>query len=94
MSYSQIDPILNQWAASRGLSIMTLHRDCTVRSIDVVDDVGGRFQLWVGPPKRAGRVGVHVWDDQKRRKDYEIEPEGLADCLDEALQTVARWSAA
>lgn len=92
MSYSQIDPVLDRWAADQDLTVMTLYKDCEVRSIDLAGEEGCRFQLWVDPPEQAGKVCVHIWDYRKRRADYESELEDLVDCLDEALRTVSRWA--
>lgn len=94
MSYARIDPILDRWAAANGLIVMTSYKEYEVRSIDLVDSQGARFQLWLDPPGETGRIGVHVWDYKKRRADYEVKLEDLADCLDEALQAASEWAGA
>ena len=71
---------------------MTSYKDCEVRSIDLADEEGCRFQLWVDPPEQAGKIGVHVWDYKKRRMDYDVEFDDLVDCLDEALRMVSQWT--
>jgi len=92
MSYARVDPILNRWAADHGLTVMTSYKDYEVRSIDLVDAQGARYQLWLDPPGETGRVGVHVWDYRKRRADYEGKLEDLIQCLDEALQAASEWA--
>jgi len=94
MSYAGVDPILNQWAADHRLTVMTSYKDYEVRSIDLVDAQGVRFQLWLDPPGETGRIGVHVWDYRKRRADYGANLEDLAKCLDEALQAASEWAGA
>lgn len=92
MSYAYVDPILNRWTAVNGLTVMTSYKDYEVRSIDLVDAQGTRFQLWLDPPRGNGRVAVHVWDYRERRADYEVQLEDLAECLDEALQAASKWA--
>ena len=92
MSYSQLDPILNRWAASRGLHVLTAYRDSEVRSIDLVGAKGARSQLWIQPPEETGRVTVHVWDYGTRRWDCEVDLDRLSECLDIAFETASRWS--
>jgi hypothetical protein len=94
VSYAGIDPILDRWAAANGLTVMTSYKDYEVRSIDLVDAQGTRFQLWLDPPGETGAVGVHVWDYRKRRADYEVQLEDLAEYLDGALQTASEWAGA
>lgn len=94
MSYARIDPILDRWATANGLNVMTSYKDYEVRSIDLVDVRGTRFQVWIDPPGATGRIGVHVWDYRKRRADYEVQLEDLAECLDEALQAASDWAGA
>jgi len=93
MSYAAIDEVLSQWAASHELHLATTYRDVEVRSIEIVDDGGGRFQLWVDPPAVNGLIGVHVWDYRKQRAKYEARLVDLPSCLDEALRTISLWSA-
>lgn len=94
MSYARVDPILKQWAADKGLTVMTSYKDYEVRSIDLVDAQGARFQLWLDPPGESGRISVHVWDYRKRRADYEVQLDDLAECLDEALRAASEWAGA
>lgn len=91
MSYSEIDPILSRWAARRNLQVLTEYRDVEVRTFEVVDRGGARFQLWIDPPEGTGKVKVHLWDYGTRRRDYEVRPDRLLECLDSALKVVSRW---
>lgn len=92
MSYEQVDSVLYRWATSNGLTVSTLYKDYEVRSIDVVDAQGARFQLWLDPPEATGEIGVHVWDYRRRRADYEVQLKDLTECLDDALRMASKWS--
>jgi len=43
MNYADIDKVLTPWSKRLGLHVITKYRDEEVRSIDVVDDAGGRY---------------------------------------------------
>ncbi len=72
--------------------MMTAYKGYEVRSVDLTNEEGSRFQLWVDPPGEDGRVGVHVWNYKKRRADYGVKIQDLGNCLDEALRVVSGWS--
>lgn len=92
MNYMRIDPILDQWAAANGLTVMNLYKGYDVRSVEIADGQGTRFQLWIDPPEEHGRISVHLWDYKKRRADYNVKLEQLAECLDRALRTACEWA--
>ena len=49
MNYSDIDPILLPWAATRSLQVATSFKDEETRTIIVVDDSGDTYYLYAGP---------------------------------------------
>jgi hypothetical protein len=90
MSYSSVDPIIVSWATKHQLFVYSRYQDLEVRSVDVVDLTGHKFQIWIDPPKGKS-VSVHAWDYKKRRKDWNVEVENLNQCLNEALYLVKSW---
>jgi hypothetical protein len=49
MRYSDIDQVLQPWAAERPLHIYTEHKDEEVRVMAIVDDAGDTYHLYAGP---------------------------------------------
>jgi hypothetical protein len=92
MSYSSIDSILNRWTKQHSLTLYTQHQDCEVRSVDVVDKVGDKFQIWIDKPIDSF-VSVHAWDYKRKRQDWKTEGGKLDEILNEALAIVKSWGA-
>ena len=91
MSYQQIDPVIWDWVDKHNLSVYTSYQDYEVRSVDVVDQQGQKYQIWIDPPDQFGNVAVHAWDYKKRRKDYIVSINELRSCLEEAYNIVLHW---
>jgi hypothetical protein len=89
-SYAVIDPTINSWAKRHGLVITTEFKDSQVRSASLVNPKGDTFQIWVDPP-RQDTVGVHVWDYEDLRQDWEIDISQLDSQLEHALHVVRSW---
>ena len=92
MNYTLIDPILNAWADSRKLHIQTIFKDMEIRSVDIIDSQGKRFQLWVDEPDKAGNTMVHIWDMKKKREDFIASKFSLKDKLENAYRCAKNWS--
>jgi hypothetical protein len=91
MSYEQIDDTLNAWASEHGLHIFTEYQGYEVRSTDVVDQSGNKYQIWIDVPEADGKVEVHAWDYKKRREDYIATKLSLMQALEAAHAQVALW---
>lgn len=89
MSYHQIDETINAWASDNKLTIFTRHQDYDVRSTDVVDELGNKYQIWIDEPKSDGSVEVHVWDYKKKRKDFMTTTLNLMSALKAAYLQVS-----
>lgn len=91
MSYQNIDLIIRDWADKHKLTLYTSYRDHEVRSVDVVDQRGRKYQIWIDPPDQKGNVEVHAWDYRRKRKDYAVSINNLSSCLDDAYDVVLHW---
>ena len=91
MSYDKIDKTINVWASQRKLNIFTLYQDYDVRSTEVVDELGNKYQIWIDEPNSDGSVEVHAWDYKKRRKDFITTALDLMSALEAAHQQVSSW---
>lgn len=95
--YAEIDIPLFTWASKQGLVVATDYRGEEVRSIQISDENGSRFQIWIEPPDDQKHTGfvVKAWDYKNRRLHLPIaSPESIVCALDDALFTVREWGGA
>ena len=78
------------WGTDHQLSLGTRYKEEDVRSFEIVDSRGKRFQLWVDPP-RGNVVIVHAWDFQKHLSDFERPVAEIKYALDEAYARIRSW---
>lgn len=91
MMYDSVDPILRRWASRYDLAVMDEYRGEEVRSLELTDDHGRRYQLWLEPPVEGGRVTVHAWDFRRKRMERVTTISELEQCLEEVLGAVSQW---
>lgn len=88
--YSEIDPVIEAWRIRHSLHIYTVFKDAEVRSTELVNPAGKRWQIWVDPPDGQG-VGVHAWDFKTMRHDTNVPISQLGEALDESVRVVRQW---
>jgi hypothetical protein len=97
MTYDAVDPILLPWLKRHGLHVFTRYRDEAVRSIDVVDDAGDRYQIAVSPPNGSGKLtvfaGNYLRKKKQKRVEYPSNVSGLERTLEEAYSQIMEWVA-
>jgi hypothetical protein len=91
MNYSEVDKALKPWLTRHGLHLFTRARDEEVRSIDVVDDAGARYQIWISDANDVGKVRVSAWDFKKKKKVFESDFDELGQSLEDAYSQVTEW---
>lgn len=91
MSYQLIDHIILQWTRSHSFHVSTIYKDEEIRSIDVINIKGERFQIWFDPPV-GNHIGIHVWNYKNKKdrfkKDWLVKISDLESTLIEVLKTV------
>lgn len=92
MSYAAVDATIASWAADNRLTTFTKYQDVEVRSFEIVNEAGDRWQLWIDPPA-GDAIDVHLWDYRKRRADWAGKASTLKDMLNEAIATARDWMA-
>lgn len=92
MAYEEIDGVLKDWARMNNVHLYTKYKDAEVRSFEVSESHGQRFQIWVDPPDSEQRIDVHVWDYKKRREDISTSVDSLSETLDRARKVISDWS--
>jgi hypothetical protein len=93
MSYAIIDPILIPWVSKKGLKLFTSFKDEEVRSTEVVDQRGNRYQIWVEPADSSGQYPVYAWDYKKRKSQFIGPLKDLEHNLEKAYSEVQMWIA-
>jgi|ERR1043166_1411663 hypothetical protein len=96
MLYAQIDPIPVPWASTHGLFVVKRHQDTEVRSLEIVDDAGGCYQLWLGIPQEDGSVSVSVAQRadstrKARTETFTASIVNLRETLDRAYRAAEAW---
>jgi hypothetical protein len=96
MRYTQIDPVLVPWAKTHGLFVATQFKDEEVRSVQIVDDAGDSYGLWVDLPREDGSVTVaiaeHTAPSRKiRRQTFTTRIAELGQTLESAYAVAESW---
>jgi len=90
MNVAPIDAEISRWAHQRGLTVATGYKDEEVRSVQLVDERGRRYQIWV-EDLGNGQYRAVAWDYSKRRSEHDSYPAGFLDALEAAYQQVRVW---
>lgn len=90
MSYATIDFIINIWISQNNLFLFKSYQDCDVRSVELVDKKGKRYQIWVEEPEN-NNIKIYAWDFKKRKIEFIASKSDLLQKLDKALSTVKNW---
>ena len=89
--FSEIDDLLNEWAAGKGVSWVRESKGWDVRTIFWPLGHGESVQLWIDPPVN-GAATVHVCHNAKsggQHKQSRSTFSGLRPMLDESLEAAA-----
>ena len=98
--FKDIDPILDKWLPKYGLMVFKEYKDYSVRSIEVIDDSGLSYHIWVEQSGNGGNYTVKAhWDlgkkvnRQRVTKSWEKAStiDQLFDTLDTAYSEVNSW---
>jgi hypothetical protein len=71
----------------------TEYKGENVRSVELTDQKGRRYQIWIDPPDEQGGVLVHAWDYRRQRTDTKANIGDLETRLDNLRATVLNWMA-
>ncbi|MFO8011462.1 MAG: hypothetical protein R6U89_11750 [Dehalococcoidia bacterium] len=91
MSYANIDPLIQKWADKYHLRIAREYKEYEVRTTDVIDKGGKKYQIWIDTPDNKGNISVHAWDYKKRRVDFMTTTSDLHNALESAYGVVLSW---
>src|SRR6476620_10903238 len=89
MLQPEIEKILTSWGERHGLRISDIYRD-SFYYLDVGDDVGGKYEISIHKDE-SGLIKVHVWNHQKKRCGFSVDPSELERVLDLAYSRMTTW---
>lgn len=89
--YEALDHLILSWARSHDLHVATEYKGAEVRSIEIVNSTGTRYQIWVDPPQDPGCTVVHARDFCERIKRFAVRDCDLVSAFEHAYSTVQDW---
>ena len=73
MNYQIIDDVLDAWAKLHNLKVIKLYKDMQVRSVNIVDSTGAKYQIWIDPIEGKHEIKINYWDyKNKDRKSTRL----------------------
>ncbi len=93
MKYEEINEILTPWLKKYGLHVYIKYRGDKVRSIDVVDDAGDIYGLYISPlndNSETIQVGIGSYRP-KRHKTFDTFLPKLEETHDVAYAQIVQW---
>jgi len=92
--YHKVERIVNEWTKKVGLHLQYEYKDEKVRSFNVVDDAGNKYQIWIEILK-WGRVKVSCTNNEseKNKKSWmkKSKISNLTKVLYEGYGMVEQW---
>jgi len=88
----EIEKTLTSWGKRHGLRVSDIYRD-KFYYVDVVDDVGGKYEISICEDDESDLIKVRVWNHQK--KSCGFIPVGLSDLekvLEQAYSQINTWT--
>ena len=87
---SEIEKTLVSWCQRHGLRVTDVYRD-TFYYVDVVDDVGGQYEISIFKDEESDLIKVRVWNHQKKSCGSRANLSDLERVLDHAYARITTW---
>jgi len=91
MKYADLDPIIDRWAKKHSLVIYKSYKEYEVRSVDIVDKKGKRYQIWIDLLQNKNEIKVSAWDFREKKVQYDTDIKMLFDTLEKTFSYVKGW---
>jgi len=87
----EIGKALTSWVKRRGLQISDVYRN-TSYYVDVVDDVGGKYEISISKDGDSDLFKVRVWNHQKKSCGFRpLDSCDLETVLEQAYLRIITW---
>ena len=90
MLNQEIEKTLVYWVKRRELQVSDVYRDAFYY-IDVVDDVGGKYEISISKDSESDLINVRVWNHQKKSCGFRADVSDLEKVLDQAYSRIIKW---
>ena len=90
MLHREIEKTLASWVKRHGLRVSDVYRD-TFYYVDVVDDVGGKYEISICQDDESDLIKVRVWNHQKKSSGSKADLSNLERVLDNAYAHIITW---
>ena len=91
MLHREIEKTLASWEKRHGLRVSDVYRD-TFYYVDVVDDVGGKYEISICKDGGSDLIKVRVWNHQKKSCGFiPVDLFDLEKVLEQAYSQIIRW---
>ncbi len=87
-----LDSALIAFCEEYGLQLATKYKDSEVRSIDVVDDQGASYQIWIEGSEPDWVI--KCWDKHERSDEIGVQERQISRGLRDAYQRIEIWISA
>jgi|SRR4029453_12971157 hypothetical protein len=87
----EIEKTLTSWGKRHGLRVSDVYRD-TFYYVDVVDDVGGNYEISISKDGESDSFKVRVWNHQKKSRGFiPVDLPELEEILEKAYSQIITW---
>jgi hypothetical protein len=91
MRRREIEKTLVSWGKRHGLRVSDVYRD-TLYYVDVVDDVGGKYEISICNDAESDFIKVRVWNHQKKSfGSRAMDLSDLEKVLEQAYSRIITW---
>ena len=90
MNRQGIEKVLTYWVKRRGLRVSNIYRN-KFYYIDVVDDVGGKYEISIYEDDESDLIKVRVWNHQKKSCGFRANLSELEKVLEQAHSKIIMW---
>jgi len=87
----EIEKTLTSWGKRHGLRVSDIYRD-KFYYVDVVDDVGGKYEISICKDDESDLIKVRVWNHQKKSCGFiPVDLTDLERILELAYSRIMKW---
>jgi len=91
MTRGEVERTVNAWSKRHGLRVSDVYRD-TIFYIDVVDDVGGKYEISISKLSESDLIKVRVWNHQRKSCGFiPVDLSNLERILELAYSHIIKW---
>ncbi len=88
MDFSKVKDSFSEWANASGLMIQTEYKGEEVRSTDIFDENGCKWQLWLVPVNESDQCVIHYWNYKDISRHIKIDNSDLLEKLYQIRQNI------